>query len=816
MVRYADPTRCPDCGAPIPAQPVSCPRCGLPLTGLDAVALFQTLQAADRLLVALRSQPAAAPVVPKVTAADATTATPAAPGLRLSGASVPKILLTLGALCLLVAAIIFLAVAWSWLGVGGRTAVLVGLTVVAGGTATWLGRRGLRIAAEALSVVAFGLLTLDVIGADNAGWLGDLTASGLVAVTGLVVGGVALGLAWLTNRGDRSLVAPQVFAGLGLGVVPAGVSGTTGHDAAVFALACVALLGLARLAGLLRIGLLPWIFGALAALWWFPLAATALVRMIEHPTARELWLDLHAWPALCAAGLLLLGAWIARARPLVPQLLVGVAATILSLVVAFPSFDEGTTALTLTLLAFVVGWSVALLAAPARWLPAPTVPLLAAAAAPALVGLQQAVTAVGNVTGDTVWGSSASVRIDPLSPEGHPALLLAITAVGCLALVALARHVTSPVGFARAQAPFLLAAVALAAVGTLTSYAVPLAVVPAGLLLVSAGLLGWGLPRTDARGAAALVVALVLAGAGLLTALPSVVLTLVTILITLAGAILVALRGADAVRRTAAEVVVPPAAALATAAVADLAGLSDIWRGLPVLLVVGALALVRPRPQIEVPAAISGLVASAAALVALTEPLGDPDLLPVEVYLTVAGALVTASAVIHPQRRLLGWPGGLLLVMASWVRLADVGVTAPEAYTMPSAVALVLVGLHRLRRDQTAGTLPTLAPGLLLATVPSLLCVLGEDPVSWRALLLGLGCLALVLAGATLRWQAPLVIGAAVGGVLVLWEAGPYAAELPLWVVIALAGTLLTVVGVTWESRLNNLRTAQSYLARLR
>src|SRR3954451_3241949 len=46
-------------------------------------------------------------------------------------ASVPKILLGLGATCLLVAAGIFLAVAWSWLDVGGRTAVLVGLTVAA-------------------------------------------------------------------------------------------------------------------------------------------------------------------------------------------------------------------------------------------------------------------------------------------------------------------------------------------------------------------------------------------------------------------------------------------------------------------------------------------------------------------------------------------------------------------------------------------------------------------------------------------------------------------------------------------------------------
>ncbi len=51
-------------------------------------------------------------------------------GLRPT--SVPAILLGLGALCLLVAAVIFLAVAWSWLGVGGRTAVLVGLTVAVG------------------------------------------------------------------------------------------------------------------------------------------------------------------------------------------------------------------------------------------------------------------------------------------------------------------------------------------------------------------------------------------------------------------------------------------------------------------------------------------------------------------------------------------------------------------------------------------------------------------------------------------------------------------------------------------------------------
>ena len=105
----------------------------------------------------------------------------------------PQILLALGAGCLLVAALVFLAVTWSVMGVGGRTATLVGFTVVAGGLTAWMARRGLRGAAESLALVGYGLLTLDVVGADNAGWFGDLSAAGLLVVVGavLVVAGPA-------------------------------------------------------------------------------------------------------------------------------------------------------------------------------------------------------------------------------------------------------------------------------------------------------------------------------------------------------------------------------------------------------------------------------------------------------------------------------------------------------------------------------------------------------------------------------------------------------------------------------------------------
>ena len=108
-----------------------------------------------------------------------------------------------------------------------------------------------------------------------------------------------------------------------------------------------------------------------------------------------------------------------------------------------------------------------------------------------------------------------------------------------------------------------------------------------------------------------------------------------------------------------------------------------------------------------------------------------------------------------------------------------------------------------------------MVPGLSLATIPSLFWVLAH-PVGPRAVLLGAACLGLVLVGARLRWSAPLVVGGLVGGLVVIREVAPYATDIPQWVVIGLAGTILTVVGVTWETRLMELRRASTYLDRLR
>ncbi len=253
-----------------------------------------------------------------------------------------------------------------------------------------------------------------------------------------------------------------------------------------------------------------------------------------------------------------------------------------------------------------------------------------------------------------------------------------------------------------------------------------------------------------------------------------------------------------------------------------------MWVALAGLLLLGAAVLAAPYAPsrwwtCDAPAfARTGLEAGAAAS-AVPLALAGVLLAPANeqpewtaVYLTVAGVVVTVMSLLRSDRRELGWAGGLLLATASWVRLWDLGVRAPEAYTLPSAAVLLVVGALHLRRNSGASTMTALGPGLSLALVPSLLWVLA-DPTGLRTLLLGLGCLALVIGGVALRWTAPISLGATVGALLVLRLAAPYVADaVPRWVLIGIAGALLVALGATWERRLTEARQLVGYVRALR
>ena len=817
---YADSTRCPDCRALLPQAPTTCPACRLPLTGERAVELFATFQRADRLLADLRAarQPlpvaVGAPPVGAAVGADSRlagatpyptaqrAAPPPVPG-RVRGASVPQILLSLGALCLLVAAVTFLAVAWSWLGVSGRTLVLVGLTATSFALTLHLHRRDLRTASEALSVVALGLLALDLVGARHAGWLGAADDARVVLLTGVVVATASLVLLVTTAR--RPLVAPALLAPAAAFVGGIGAQVHAGSPAPMLVTA-LALLALARVGVLLPSRVLSLTAAAVAVLPWAYSVAYGFGSATEEQTAAHLWGHAAGWP-LVAAVILAATCGVISGRPSLTRPGCAVAGLLAGYVVTLPVLDNGATAAVTSLLVVTAAWTAVAALAPAPWRIPAAVAAVGSAVAPVAGSLYLLATSADAVFGVGAPNSSPfDVTVAPTDPELAPwvlapaLLVLSATACAVVALAASLRRTTWLTVGAGAAVVGLVA--------TLPLYDVPLASV-VGLLVVLGVVALLGAQRLPDH------LALVARGAGFallavatVAALPNDVLTAGVLgVVTIAAALLV--QRTDLTGDVAAAVL-PLALAGLVWSGAEVAGVPEVYRGVPILLLVGGLALWRPQVELEAGAALAGAVAAVGSIDAAAD-----GQLALAIYLTVAGALVTASALVHPSRRFLAWPGGFLLAAATWVRLAQLGVHAPEAYTLPTALVLIALGIWRMWHDDGVSSLAVLAPGLTLATVPSLLVSL-DHPASLRALLLGAACLCLVLAGVALRWGAPLVVGAVVGAVLVLRMLAPYAAVVPTWLAIGLSGALLTLVGITWESRMRDLRRASRYVGTLR
>ncbi len=799
MARYADPFSCPDCRARLPIDVSRCPSCRIDLRSPLASELLHTLRTADDLLARLRTASAEQPTTSTTERTPYPAPMPAPRQPRgLSGASVPRILLSLGALCLLVAAVIFLAVAWTWLGVGGRTAVLVGLTLVSGGLGVTLGRRGLRVAAEALTTVSLGLLALDVVGADHAGWLGDPSDGVLVAVTSGVVLAAALALSATSRLGAPQLVAVLALSGVGFGLL--GVTERWRSVAVLVVVGYAVLAVLARPASLMILRIAALVGGSL---WWAGFTLLGLVDATSNATWRSLWLDGHGYALLTASLLVLLPLLVDRRHDFVVQPLATVSAALLTISVAAPAVDEGATTLALVGLAVLTAWTAASVVVPTHWRIVPMVsmalgamPLLAVATT---LAVQATVDAIDTAPPFT---ATIGLRLDEADPVAAPLLL----AIGVAALVgAVAAHVRRTPTLLLVGGPLVAASL----VGTMALHPVPVWTVSTGLAVIAAALVVDAVRRADAIGPLEAGAGGVLLVAALTVALPSAGLTAAVAALGVAGAVAVRWRGAFPMAREAGGLLLPLAAGGLVWSGLAAVGVTPEWRGLPVLVVVGLLAVVLAEVQVELGSALAAFVAATGAVAVAADTATSLAL-----HLTVAGALVTASSLIHADRRYLGWPGGALLTAATWVRLADLGIEAPEAYTLPSAAALLTLGILRLRRDQTTSSARALGPGLVLATVPSLLWVL-VDPVTTRAVLLGAGCLALVLVGVRLRWGAPLVVGSAVGAALVLRELAPYAGAVPQWALIGTAGTLLTVVGITWEHRMRDVRYAAGYLRRL-
>ncbi|MFD6532391.1 SCO7613 C-terminal domain-containing membrane protein [Streptomyces sp. NPDC060184] len=773
------------------------------------------------------------------------------PARTPSGRGAQNVLLALGGLLLAVAAIAFTLFSWGSMGIGGRSAVLATVTAAALVAPVPLRRRGLRATAEALGAFGLVLTLLDAYalhavalpgtgGAAFAAaasaalaalWAGygltpgrpvlpvpaAVVAGQLPLVLGCVaVGAPALAFGWallvtavldgvLAVRAVRSgvrITAAVCLAVTGSGALLLALVRSLMAGGPVAAIAPGALLVLAGAAALLAVGRVPAGLATACGLVG-TLAGVAGTGGVVRAALPSEW----AVVAYLLAGIAFLAvARLSAARPPVDR--------VLSAGAAGRGVDAAVAAVVAGTLLWTVPWVAAVL--------------------------------VGPLSGGTrVWAGAPEGLRDvlggPVPPSWTMAAPVALAVVAALGATA-HRWVARPAGakdaevLAAARTPAFwtwwrsaapVAVPAQAACAVLVAAAVADVPYAAGAvletLLVAGALellvrLSRG-PARSAAGSAALGCAL--AGTVSVAALSlhsqAATYAVVAALTVLFAAAALRLPELPA-RSVAACTAVLGGIALTAAAVGSL-GLSAS-RGAPLLLVVPAVTValgrvLRRRP-VAVPVELTGAFG---ALVAVGLAVTDPA--PLALVLGLSGVLAAGTAVRPERRKVAGAVALVLFVLASWVRLAASEVTAPEAYTLPVTLPALAVGVLRRRAapGHEVSSWTAYGVGLAVTLVPSLLAAWG-DPGWTRPLLLGLAALAVTLAGARSRLQAPLLLGGGVLALLGLHELAPYVVQvvgaLPRWLVPAAAGVLLLAVGATYEKRLRDARRVKEALGRMR
>ncbi|MFF4472154.1 SCO7613 C-terminal domain-containing membrane protein [Streptomyces sp. NPDC001599] len=728
---------------------------------------------------------------------------------------VQNVLLVLGGVLLTIAAIAFTLVSWGHLGIAGRALVLGALTVGALGAPVALLRRGLRSTAEAVAALGTALTVLDAYALHEVAFtetdgVGYTAAVSAVLAALWAVYGVRLSLRHPLPLAVATAHLPPLLWAVAVGAGPytlTAVSLATAAGGTAVALRAAPLpvrivavtgaLGTGA-AGVLSAGWLCWSASgpgpaARAAALLVVAAVLALVagRFVPRPEI--------SMGAALTAGLCLVAGAGGALRVTVPGewTVPGCLACAIALLAAertplHQPLRQGLVRASAAVQGFAVLW---------------TLPLVAGC----LLGPA--------VRGARPWSGTPQDFRDAVF-AGLPRPPYAGTAPLVLAVVAAVLVVA---GRRTARRPAVtVVALVLGWAAVLVLPVVLQLPYAAGLVshaVVVAAALGLAVRtgRADQRlsppALTALLLALVTSVALALVALASEPAT-IAVLVTLT-----VLFGAVGRRPGAAPFTAPAALCHATAlacAIGASTGRQPHHTALLVLVVPAVAALIASRTggsRATVPVEVAG---AAAGLLALALAAPEPPML--ALVLSLCGAVAAATA-LRPERRVSGWAAAALFLLAAWVRLAAWDVAAPEAYTLPVTGPVLVVGLLRRRRDAAVSSWTAYGSGLAVTLVPSLLAA--WDDQHWlRPLALGVAALAVTLAGARHRLQAPLVLGPGVLALVALHELAPYLTQvvgaLPRWAPPALAGLVLLVLGATYEQRLRDARRLREALGRLR
>ena len=207
------------------------------------------------------------------------------------------------------------------------------------------------------------------------------------------------------------------------------------------------------------------------------------------------------------------------------------------------------------------------------------------------------------------------------------------------------------------------------------------------------------------------------------------------------------------------------------------------------------------------------VVALAAWVVAVSAALQDERALTVS--LVLSGASVVALAYgFRPGRRALWWVGAGLGAAGRWVLLADDQVRAVEAYSLPLAGLCLLAGVLGWWRYRDSSSWAVAGPGLAAGLLPSAAVSVGDESLLRPLLVLGAST-AVLLLGVRWRRQALVLVPAVAVVVVVVSQLGPYAVGLPRWLSLGSVGVLLLAVGIRYEARRRNARSAVRWLRSL-
>ncbi|MEP7369477.1 MAG: hypothetical protein ABI662_07475 [Dermatophilaceae bacterium] len=777
--------------------------------------LVTTLRQADSLVHRMREEAAASP-----TPVDnlRPQQPPPRPGWTLldgarswfAGRSVGVILLVLGTVCVLAAGVVFIAVAWRDLPLGVRALILIVLTSAFGLFARIALMRGLQATAEAMAAIACGMLVLDLAAGRRAGLpgLADLSPARYEILAGSLLVVIAVGGALLVRSRSGWLWSLDAAVALGTARAALGILRMSGEGYAVplvtvTVASCLLYVTWHRL----RLPVAMWSTAFVGGAAWI-----GAVLVGTHDAADRVGTDIlrlaQAWPALTAA--VVAGLWsIGLGHAAWRRVFAGLSLVPVVMVFEVIGWSHGWVAGATLLLA---GYVIAVLVSarvPLDWSPSVGGAALVLGLS-SVYGLVPSVAALGarmELALAGGWREPERLPFALFSGDVAPWLLplTALVLLGLLSRITIEGHSVS-------IDPYLTVGAVVATLGVLTilygaGFWTSMAVLVFVALLLLWGARLWGHDMLLVLGLALLGIIRVFAYYNDLAD------PLAWTLMSFA-----ALALAVSERREMFRVGFLTAAGLfalfGAALWLTLAGVPRPFQGL-VIVVIGSLALVASqglRSSAHTRWVAEGLsVIWAAAGLGMAEGSASHGAL----ELTVIGVATGITAYLSEDRRRAGWVSGVLLTLASWIRLAGNNVQAVEWYTVPAAMALLFYGARRLRRDPRESTWRCLGPGMMLALTPSLLLTL-DEPISWRGLFVAMASLTLVALGVQLRLAAPFAMGVAATGLLALRNIWPVAVFIPRWTLLFLVGGVLLGVGMTWESRVNDVRTADGFVRGLR